>query len=237
MSHVLKEMLVPVECKRVQLYVRVPKTDHKYDYTEFIQAVSEKFNLPPEIHVDLKDSSGIEVDPDIFDELMTSSEVSFKVFTGEQSGVCASVLRSVLTLRRAALRRLVSAICHLVQRFGALCSASALGASASALGDFDTSMLGARTSTLGASTRRRSVHAPRRSALRRVDARCTHLDARRFDASTLGARTSTLGASTRRRSVHAPRRSALRRVDARCTHLDARRFDASLSLFKAAPAH
>lgn len=36
--------------------------------------------------MDLKDSSGIEVDADIFDELMTSSEVSFKVFTGEQSG-------------------------------------------------------------------------------------------------------------------------------------------------------
>ncbi|MGH0153239.1 UNVERIFIED_CONTAM: hypothetical protein FKN15_053627 [Acipenser sinensis] len=95
MSHVLKEMLVPVECKRVQLYVRVPKTDHKYDYTEFIQAVSEKFNLPPEIHVDLKDSSAIEVDADIFDELMTSSEVSFKVFTGEQSDLSEASFCSV----------------------------------------------------------------------------------------------------------------------------------------------
>ncbi|MGH0119464.1 UNVERIFIED_CONTAM: hypothetical protein FKN15_076688 [Acipenser sinensis] len=82
-------------------------------------------------------------------------------------------------------------------------------------------------STLGASTPRRSVHAPRRSTLRRFDARCTHLDARRFGASTLGARTSTLDASALRRSVHAPRRSTLRRFDARCTHLDARRFGAS----------
>ncbi|MGH0128240.1 UNVERIFIED_CONTAM: hypothetical protein FKN15_033796 [Acipenser sinensis] len=79
-----------------------------------------------------------------------------------------------------------------------------------------------RPSTLGASTPRRSVHAPRRSMLRRfdawckyldarrlarrrLDARCTHLDARCFGALTLGASTSTL-----------------RRVDARCTHLDAR---------------
>ncbi|MGH0118819.1 UNVERIFIED_CONTAM: hypothetical protein FKN15_056206 [Acipenser sinensis] len=67
-------------------------------------------------------------------------------------------------------------------------------------------------------------------AHRRLDARCTHLDARRFgastlsartstlvldawriDASTLGARTSTLDASALRRLVHAPRRSTLRR--------------------------
>ncbi|MGH0119229.1 UNVERIFIED_CONTAM: hypothetical protein FKN15_029598 [Acipenser sinensis] len=73
-------------------------------------------------------------------------------------------------------------------------------------------MLGARTSTLYASALRRSVHAPRRSTLRRFDARCTHLDDRRFST---------------RRSVHAPRRSTLRRFDARCTHLDARRFGAS----------
>ncbi|MGH0146908.1 UNVERIFIED_CONTAM: hypothetical protein FKN15_043911 [Acipenser sinensis] len=115
---------------------------------------------------------------------------------------------------------------------------------------FGASTLGARTSTLrrstlGASTPRRSMHAPQRSvhtprrstlrrfdarcthldarrfgarrlAHRRLDARCTHLDARRFSASTLGARTltlrrSTLGAST-------PRRSTLRRFDVQCTH-------------------
>ncbi|MGH0142882.1 UNVERIFIED_CONTAM: hypothetical protein FKN15_077270 [Acipenser sinensis] len=91
---------------------------------------------------------------------------------------------------------LVSALLRLVLRSGALCSASALGT------------LGARTLTLDASALRRSVHAPRHSAL---DARCTHLDARRLGASTLGAHTSTLGASMPRRSVHAPRRSALRR--------------------------
>ncbi|MGH0132916.1 UNVERIFIED_CONTAM: hypothetical protein FKN15_064722 [Acipenser sinensis] len=56
----------------------------------------------------------------------------------------------------------------------------------------------------------------RRLAHRRLDARCTHLDARRFGASTLGAHTSTLGA----------RRLVPRRLDARCTHLDARRFGA-----------
>ncbi|MGH0159695.1 UNVERIFIED_CONTAM: hypothetical protein FKN15_043508 [Acipenser sinensis] len=64
-----------------------------------------------------------------------------------------------------------------------------------------------------------------------LDARCTHLNARRFGASTLGARTSTLDASALRRSVHAPRhstlrRSAHRRLDVRCMLLDARRFGA-----------
>ncbi|MGH0114779.1 UNVERIFIED_CONTAM: hypothetical protein FKN15_049559 [Acipenser sinensis] len=107
---------------------------------------------------------------------------------------------------------------------------STLGARASAL-DARCTRLGARRSvhaprrstlrrsTLGASTPRRSVHAPQRSTLRRsthrrLDAWCTHLDARRsvhaprrFGASTLGAHTSTL--------------------DARCTHLDAQRFGAS----------
>ncbi|MGH0141880.1 UNVERIFIED_CONTAM: hypothetical protein FKN15_004053 [Acipenser sinensis] len=47
-----------------------------------------------------------------------------------------------------------------------------------------------RRSKLGA---QRSVHVPRRSARRRLDARCTYLDARRFGASTLGARTSVHG--------------------------------------------
>ncbi|MGH0173433.1 UNVERIFIED_CONTAM: hypothetical protein FKN15_065778 [Acipenser sinensis] len=96
---------------------------------------------------------------------------------------------------------------------------------------------------------RRSVHAPRRSTLRRFDAWCTYIDAqcfgaRRIDASTLGAQTSTLdtsalrrsehalrcsmlGASTPRSSVHTPRRSTLRCFDARSTHFDAWRIDAS----------
>ncbi|MGH0115963.1 UNVERIFIED_CONTAM: hypothetical protein FKN15_060427 [Acipenser sinensis] len=117
-------------------------------------------------------------------------------------GTCASAL---------ALRR------FWCQRFCAWCSASALCAallrlvlSASALGIWCS-----------------SVHAPRRSTLRRIDPRCTHLDARRFGARRL----------TPRRSVHAPRRSTLwrfdarrfcarrvarRRLNARCTHLDAR---------------
>ncbi|MGH0131821.1 UNVERIFIED_CONTAM: hypothetical protein FKN15_055948 [Acipenser sinensis] len=83
---------------------------------------------------------------------------------------------------------------------------STLDASALDAWRIDASTLGARTSTLDASALRRSVHAPRRSTLRRF------------------------GASTLRRSVHAPRRSALRRstlrrFDARCTHLDASAFD------------
>ncbi|MGH0159079.1 UNVERIFIED_CONTAM: hypothetical protein FKN15_037164 [Acipenser sinensis] len=109
--------------------------------------------------------------------------------------------------------RLDARCSHLdARRFGAStlgARTSTLDASALDATRVDASTLGARVSTLGAHTstldasvHRRSVHAPRRSTLRR----------------------STLHASTPRRSVHAPRRSTLRCIDARCTHLDARRF-------------
>ncbi|CAL8361381.1 unnamed protein product [Arctogadus glacialis] len=59
--------------------------DDRYDYFQFIQEVSAKFNLPNESDVDLKDSSGVDVDADIFDELVRSAAVSFKVFTGDSA--------------------------------------------------------------------------------------------------------------------------------------------------------
>ena len=37
-----------------------------------------KFNLPVSASLSLKDSAGMEVDLDIFDELLKSSEMSFK---------------------------------------------------------------------------------------------------------------------------------------------------------------
>ncbi|KAM4597229.1 uncharacterized protein V3H82_023060 [Fundulus diaphanus] len=74
-------MLVQVEYKGVQKWVRLPVTDDCYDYLKFIQEVHAKFNLTSEVCVELKDSSGVDVDPDIFDELLRSSTVSFKVVT------------------------------------------------------------------------------------------------------------------------------------------------------------
>ncbi|CAL8333343.1 unnamed protein product [Arctogadus glacialis] len=59
--------------------------DDRYDYFQFIQEVSAKFNLPNESDVDLKDSSGVDVDADIFDELVRSAAVSFKVFTEDSA--------------------------------------------------------------------------------------------------------------------------------------------------------
>ncbi|MGH0148682.1 UNVERIFIED_CONTAM: hypothetical protein FKN15_057855 [Acipenser sinensis] len=105
-------------------------------------------------------------------------------------------------------------------RFGALCSASALSARTSTL---DASALNARR--LDA----RCTHLDaRRFGTRRLDARCTHLDARRFGASTLSVRTSTLDASAlnaRRSHLDArrfgTRRSVFQRLNARYTHLDA----------------
>ncbi|MGH0139839.1 UNVERIFIED_CONTAM: hypothetical protein FKN15_009960 [Acipenser sinensis] len=88
--------------------------------------------------------------------------------------------------------------------------ASALDASA-----LDASTLGARTSTLGART----------STLRRFDARCTHLDARRF-----GARRSVHAPP---RSVHAPRRFGASTLGARTSTLDASTLGARTSTLDA----
>ncbi|CAL8383707.1 unnamed protein product [Arctogadus glacialis] len=78
-------MLVQVECKGVLKWVRIPMKDDRYDYFQFIQEVSAQFNLPNESDVDLKDSSGVDVDADIFDELVRSAAVSFKVFTEDSA--------------------------------------------------------------------------------------------------------------------------------------------------------
>ncbi|XP_062396086.1 uncharacterized protein LOC134086912 [Sardina pilchardus] len=78
-------MLVQVECKGVLKWVRIPMKDDGYDYFQFIQEVSAKFSLPNEPDVNLKDSSGVDVDADIFDELVRSAAVSFKVFTEDSA--------------------------------------------------------------------------------------------------------------------------------------------------------
>ncbi|XP_069388057.1 uncharacterized protein [Paralichthys olivaceus] len=71
-------MLVPVEYKGVSKWVRVPQAEDEYNYSQFLQAVLAKFNLPGSASLSLKDSSNVEVDSDIFDELLKSSGVSFK---------------------------------------------------------------------------------------------------------------------------------------------------------------
>ncbi|KAI4828634.1 hypothetical protein KUCAC02_022714, partial [Chaenocephalus aceratus] len=82
-SHNCGDMLVPVEYKSVSKWVRVPKVEDVYIYSEFLQGVLAKFNLPGLTSLMLKDSTGVEVDSDIFDELLNSSRVSFKAFTEE----------------------------------------------------------------------------------------------------------------------------------------------------------
>ncbi|KAI9517828.1 hypothetical protein NQZ68_000997 [Dissostichus eleginoides] len=77
------DMLVPVEYKSVSKWVRVPKVEDVYNYSEFLQGVLAKFNFPGLTSLMLKDSTGVEVDSDIFDELLNSSRVSFKAFTEE----------------------------------------------------------------------------------------------------------------------------------------------------------
>ncbi|KAK7910208.1 hypothetical protein WMY93_014892 [Mugilogobius chulae] len=80
------EMLVPVRHKGLSKWVRVPKADDIFNYHEFIQEVLEKFSLPVSTTLILKDASGVEVDPDIFDELLKSTQVSFQAVAEECHG-------------------------------------------------------------------------------------------------------------------------------------------------------
>lgn len=52
----------------------------------FLLLVAVKFDFPNLSHVSLKDSSGVDVEADVFDELVRSAAVSFKVFTEEACG-------------------------------------------------------------------------------------------------------------------------------------------------------
>lgn len=56
--------------------------------TEVITYISVlvKFSLPAFTSLVMRDSAGVEVDSDIFDEVLRSSEVSFKAFTEEGNG-------------------------------------------------------------------------------------------------------------------------------------------------------
>ncbi|XP_028300838.1 uncharacterized protein LOC114462305 [Gouania willdenowi] len=78
-------MLVPVEYQTVSKWVKVPTTDDVYSYSGFIQEVRQKFNLPESTTLILKDSTEVEVDPDIFDELLKSVQVSLKAFTKDSN--------------------------------------------------------------------------------------------------------------------------------------------------------
>ncbi|KAM3616565.1 uncharacterized protein V6R79_020104 [Siganus canaliculatus] len=61
---------VCIESKAVDVAFSQEREDRKY--------VLAKFNLPSSASLRLKDSSNVEVDADIFDELLKSSGVSFK---------------------------------------------------------------------------------------------------------------------------------------------------------------
>lgn len=52
----------------------------------FLISASAKFNLPPGTNVVLKDSAGVAVDADIFDEFVRTSKASFRIVYHDQSG-------------------------------------------------------------------------------------------------------------------------------------------------------
>ncbi|XP_051571183.1 uncharacterized protein LOC127450830 isoform X1 [Myxocyprinus asiaticus] len=85
-SNSLREMQVQVEYEGNLKWVRIPMKNDCYDYYQFVQEASTKFNLPNGTNLVLKDSGEVEVDSDIFDELVRSSKhLSFKVFSGDKS--------------------------------------------------------------------------------------------------------------------------------------------------------
>ncbi|KAF4109198.1 hypothetical protein G5714_010271 [Onychostoma macrolepis] len=78
-------MLVQVECKGNPKWIRIPVKNDCFDFCEFIKEASAKFNLPHGANVVLKDSAGVDVDADIFDELVRTSKVSFQIWNDDKS--------------------------------------------------------------------------------------------------------------------------------------------------------
>lgn len=79
-------MLAKVEFRGVQKYITIPQTEERFDFDRFHQEITEKFSLPPESqtegHFTLTDESGTEVDGDVFDELVKSGVLIFKLLIG-----------------------------------------------------------------------------------------------------------------------------------------------------------
>ncbi|KAM9707915.1 uncharacterized protein ACNS7B_000376 [Menidia menidia] len=77
------EMLVKVEYRGVQKYMKVPESDECFHYTKFLQDVTAKFCCEPQLFTEgvlvLTDTSDTEVDSDIFDELVRSGVRAFRV--------------------------------------------------------------------------------------------------------------------------------------------------------------
>ncbi|XP_039623947.1 uncharacterized protein LOC120538626 [Polypterus senegalus] len=86
------EMLLNVRYQESQKYVKVTETDGTYDYQQFNQAVIDKFGLPPDAEIVYKDSSGTEVDEDIFgDFLQKGDEILLRAcLKDDSSDLCCS---------------------------------------------------------------------------------------------------------------------------------------------------
>ncbi|RXN38196.1 hypothetical protein ROHU_001343 [Labeo rohita] len=89
-------MLVQVECKGNPKWLRIPVKNDCFDFCEFIKEA--KFNLPHGANVVLKDSAGVDVDADIFDELVRTSKVSFKILDCDTAGWDSDVAAILLLL-------------------------------------------------------------------------------------------------------------------------------------------
>ncbi|XP_076153829.1 uncharacterized protein LOC143137422 isoform X2 [Alosa pseudoharengus] len=79
----LQKMLARVEYRGVQKYIKVPQNYENFDFLQFLQTVTDIFSLQAESLneglLSLTDTSGTEVDADIFDELIKSGIQNFKI--------------------------------------------------------------------------------------------------------------------------------------------------------------
>ncbi|KAK0145642.1 hypothetical protein N1851_015423 [Merluccius polli] len=82
-SFLASTMLVKVRFREKQKYIKVIESDGTCDYQQFHQAVIEKFGLPPDVEIIYQDSSGTEVDPDIFSELLKRGEDLLKAYVND----------------------------------------------------------------------------------------------------------------------------------------------------------
>ncbi|XP_072532560.1 uncharacterized protein [Salminus brasiliensis] len=81
-------MLAKVEFGRTQKYVKIPQTDESMEYNRFLEDITMKFGLEHEClregQLILTDESGTEVDEDIFDELVKSGVLNFKIISRQR---------------------------------------------------------------------------------------------------------------------------------------------------------
>ncbi|XP_028297240.1 uncharacterized protein LOC114459080 [Gouania willdenowi] len=76
-------MLIQVRYCQQQKYVKVNDVDGQFDFMEFHEKVIERFCMPPDAKVVYKDTTGTEVDEDIFSDLVSQGSLVLTAFSND----------------------------------------------------------------------------------------------------------------------------------------------------------